>query len=332
MSKKFLIFVVAVILILGGWAYYQLYIPLNSGTSEKIFTIERGSGLSVIASQLKQEGLIKSKTAFSFYVFISGGQYKLKTGEYSISSSMSISEIANKIIKGDIKGIKITIIEGWNINDIAKYLDEKGIFSKESFLQAIVPSKEIVKEFDFLIDKPEKNNLEGYLFPDTYWITDKTDVNEFVRMMLNNFNNKVTPEMREEIYSQEKMIFEIVTMASIIEKEVATEQDRQIVSGIFWRRLESHIPLQSCATVAYALGIDKWRYTINDTQVNSPYNTYKYAGLPAGPISNPGISAINAAIHPKETGYLYFLSKPDGETVFSRTLKEHNLAIQRYLK
>lgn len=332
MPKKFLIFIVAAILILGGLVYYQLYISLDSGTPEKIFTIEKGSGLSVIASQLKQEGLIKSKTAFSFYVFINGGQHKLKAGEYSLSPSMNISEIANKIIKGDVKGIKITIIEGWNINDIAEYLEGKGIFSKESFLQAIIPSKEIIREFSFLVDKPEKNNLEGYLFPDTYWINDKTDINEFVKMMLNNFDNRITPEMREEIASQEKTIFEIVTMASIIEKEVATEQDRQIVSGIFWRRLESHFPLQSCATIAYALGVDKWRYSINDTQVNSPYNTYKYAGLPAGPISNPGISAIDAAIYPKETGYLYFLSKPDGETVFSRTLKEHNLAIQKYLK
>jgi len=121
-------------------------------------------------------------------------------------------------------------------------------------------------------------------------------------------------------------------MASLIEKEVATDEDRKIVSGIFWKRLKNHYPLQSCATVAYALGVDKWRYSVNDTQIESPYNTYKYIGLPAGPISNPGLSAIKAAIYPQESDYNYFLSKPDGETVFSRTLREHNLAIQKYLK
>jgi len=332
MSKNFLAAVIAIIVFLAGWLYYQFYLPLSPGEAPEIFVVEKGSGLSKIASQLKEQGLIRSRLFFSIYVFLRGGQSDLKAGEYSVFASMSASEIADKIISGETEGLKITIIEGWNIEDIAEYLEEKGICQPENFLEAANGSAGRAEEFDFLEDKPERNNLEGYLFPDTYWIKQMASPEEVIRTLLGNFGKKLTAEMREEIRSQDKTIFEIITMASLIEKEVATDEDRKIVSGIFWKRLKNHYPLQSCATVAYALGVDKWRYSVNDTQIESPYNTYKYIGLPAGPISNPGLSAIKAAIYPQESDYNYFLSKPDGETVFTRTLREHNLAIQKYLK
>ncbi len=332
MSKNFLTIIIVVILFLAGWLYYQFYLPFSPGEPLKVFIIEKGSGLSEIASQLKQEGLIRSRLFFSFYVFLKGSQSDLKAGEYNLSPSMNISEIAGQIIQGNIAGTKITIIEGWNIRDIAAYLGGKGICSKESFLEAVNFSAGVEGEFDFLSDKPEKTNLEGYLFPDTYWVKQTADADDVIKILLTNFGNKLTPAIREEINAQGKTIFEIITMASLIEKEVATDSDRRVVSGIFWKRLENHYPLQSCATIAYALGFDKWRYSVEDTQIDSPYNTYKYAGLPAGPIANPGLSAIKAAIEPEASDYNYFMSKSDGETVFSKTLQEHNIAIQKYLK
>ncbi len=151
--------------------------------------------------------------------------------------------------------------------------------------------------------------------------------------MLNNFDGKLTDEMQNNIAEQDKTIYEIVTMASIIEKEVRTLEDMEIVSGIFWDRIKYGQPLESCATLAYVLGVNKEQYSIEDTKIDSPYNTYRNPGLPPGPICNPGLNAIKAAIYPQYTEYNYFLSRQDtGETVFSKTLEEHNRNKARYLR
>jgi UPF0755 protein len=149
--------------------------------------------------------------------------------------------------------------------------------------------------------------------------------------MLDNFNKKLSIKMREDIKKQGKTIFEIITLASIIEKEVSKEEDRKIVAGIFYKRLKQGIHLESCATINYILGNNKKQLSFEDTRVESPYNTYLNKGLPPGPISNPGIFAIKAAIYPQETDYLFFLSKPTGETVFSKTFEEHNKNKRKWL-
>ncbi len=150
--------------------------------------------------------------------------------------------------------------------------------------------------------------------------------------MRENFNRKLDEELRDEIARQDKTIKEIIIMASLLEREVPTYQDQRIVSGIFYQRLKTNYPLESCATIAYILGIDKWRYSIEDTRIESPYNSYLNIGLPPGPICNPGLSAIKAAIYPQENEYNFFLSKPNGETVFSKTLEEHNENKAKYLQ
>jgi len=151
--------------------------------------------------------------------------------------------------------------------------------------------------------------------------------------MLDNFNKKLTGDLKSEISKQGKGLYEIITMASIIEKEVKTFEDRQIVSGIFWKRIKNGIPLESCATIAYILNDDKWRYTIADTRMPSDYNTYMNYGLPPGPICNPGIDSIKAAVFPKDSSYGFFLTDPEtGNTIFSRNLQEHNINKAKYLK
>jgi UPF0755 protein len=180
---------------------------------------------------------------------------------------------------------------------------------------------------------PPGATLEGFLFPDTYRIFRDAGAERIIEKMLDNFGDKLTSQMREDIKKQERTIYETIIMASIIEKEVRTPEDMQIVSGIFWDRIKNGQALESCATLAYILGVNKAQYSEEDTKIDSLYNTYKYRGLPPSPISNPGLNAIKAAIYPKYTEYNYFLSRPDtGETVFSRTYAEHLENKRKYLK
>lgn len=325
----------AILLFLGGWLYVQFYGPFQSNdnkNSYRDFKIAKGEGLASVATNLKKQGIIQSKLLFSTYIFLKNEQTLLRAGKYSLSPEMGIIRVAQKIIKGETDKNKITIIEGWKLSNIAQYLDKQDIVQEQDFLNVALHPQSFVGEFDFLRDKPKEASLEGYLFPDTYLISSQFNSNDVVRAMLDNFNRKLDSGLREEIKSQGKTIFSIITMASILEKEVRGEKDKRIVSGIFWKRIANHYPLQSCATIAYALGEDKWRYSIKDTKVDSPYNTYQRLGLPKGPICNPGLESIKASIYPEKTDYWYYLSTPKGKTIFSKTLREHNIARAKYLK
>jgi UPF0755 protein len=271
---------------------------------EKPFSVEKGQNVFQIGRNLEKEGLIKSRLFFNFYVLITGNVKKLRAGEYFLSSSMTTSEIAKKIIAGDIATITVTIPEGWNVQQIEERLGFK--LSGE--------------------------NLEGFLFPDTYKFPVRVSGEEVVVRMKENFEKKVTQDLRKEIAKQGKTIFEVITMASLIEKEVRTKEDKELVSGILWKRLKNGIPLQVDATIAYITGKKTTQISIEETKIDSPYNTYKYTGLPKGPISNPGLESIQASVYPKSSEYWYYLSTPEGETIFSRTLQEHNIAKAKHLK
>lgn len=309
----------------------------NKETEAKLFTIEKGQTVKEIALDLKEEKIIKDQYAFIVYAAVSGKYTKIQAGEYLLSSQMSISKIISLFTNGETHKEKLTIIEGWDLRDIANYLEEKGITTKEEFY-AITgnPTGENesvnIDNFNFLSDKPKNLSLEGYLFPDTYYI-DKTDnVNSIVNKMLKNFDEKITPDLKNEIKRQNKTLFEIITMASIIEKEVKTMNDKKIVSGILWKRIDKGMRLQVDATVLYAQGNEDSKVYTKDTQINSPYNTYRNDGLPLGPISNPGIDSIIAAVYPTKTDNYYYLSAPDGTTYWAKTLEEHNRNKAKYLK
>lgn len=331
-SKFFIILIIFVFF--GWWIYGQLFVSLFQNLDEEstIFTIEQGEGLSSIASNLKNQGFINSRILFSSYIFLKRDQGLLQAGEYSLSPLMSINEIAEKIAKGETSENKITIIEGWNLKNIAEYFEDKEIIQKEDFLNTIDSPRIFIEEFSYFNDKPTEQGVEGYLFPDTYFVKRTHNAKDIVQMILKNFDKKLTSDLRVEIEKQNKTIFEIITMASLLEKEVRGEEDKKIVSGIFWKRIANKYPLQSCATIAYALGKDKWRYSIEDTKIDSPYNTYQRLGLPIGPICNPGLESIEAAISPEATKFWYYLSTPEGDTIFSKTFQEHNIAIAKYLK
>ena len=246
----------------------------------------------------------------------------------------------------------IQIIEGWNNHDIAEYLENKGLYQSEEFFKvAGLPQidyrrknqasalNDFSKEFSFLEDKPEYYGLEGYLFPDTYRIYASSTVTEVIEKMLANFDKKLTPQMRSDIKSQGKTIYEIITLASIVEKEApidyqtSSDRDARIIAGIFLNRLKIGQGLQSDATLSYIYGDNKPAHSGAELDSSSPYNTYKYRGLPPGPICNPGILAIKAAIYPIVTDYNYFLTPKGKENViYARTYEEHLQNKYKYLK
>lgn len=341
--KKYKFFIILFFVIVFLFGLVSFFLPKNSGKGEKIvFSIEKGDGSKEIALSLEKSGIIRWGPIFRVYVLITGKSKKMQAGDYEISQSMNVSQIAGKFFRGDVIKDKITIIEGWNLRNIKVYFEEKGILGEKGFWDLTgMPAmdysdyetkpEDFSSEYNFLKDKPKNLSLEGYLFPDTYEINKGIDRGEVIKIILKNFGQKIVL-YKDEISGSKKTIFEIITMASMIEKEVRTKEDKELVSGILWKRLKIGMPLQVDATVSYITGEKGVKISIEDTKMDSPYNTYKYNGLPLGPICNPGLESIKAAIYPKSSDYLYYLSTPEGETIFSRTLEEHNIAKAEYLK
>jgi len=328
MKYFLIIFILLFIVILfsGIFIWRGTFLPKEAGSVETVmFLIKKGEATKEISIDLEKQGLIKNSFFFRIYALIQGKTKELKAGEYELSPAMTIPEIVAKLVSGEIIKKTITIIEGWNLKDINDYLRDRG--------GTVPPKLDLYKkDYAFLEDASDDVSLEGYLFPDTYEISSEDGIEDIVRKMLTNFGKKLNQDLREEITSQGKSIFEIITMASLIEKEVKTLEDKKIVSDIFWKRLKIGKPLESCATIAYILGVNKWRYSFDDTRILSPYNTYLNRGLPFGPICNPGMESILAAIYPEESDYWFYLSTPEGKTIFSKTLGEHNIAKAKYLK
>lgn len=311
-----------------AWA---VFVPKSFNWVEPLeYRVEQGASHWSIANDLEEKGVIKSGLIFSAWSIASGNYAKLQAGTYELSPSMSVVSIVRHLSRGEIATRKLKILEGWTAQTIANYL-EVNSYSKDDFLAAVYVFNKPLPES--AADKPKESSLEGYLFPDTYYIPIDATGKDVAQLMLKNFDKKLTPELREEILRQNKKVFEIVTMASILEKEVRLVEDKKIVAGILWKRLEAGMPLQVDATINYITGKSLARAAIKDTKIDSPYNTYQYQGLPKGPIANPGIKSITAAIYPTESSYWYYLSADgSGKTIFSKTFAEHSLAIATYLR
>jgi UPF0755 protein len=322
MRLVFLIILIHLIILIV--IYQGIYLPKNFKLNKgKLFLVKKGENVFQIGENLEEKGLIKNRFFFDFYLIIKNKQRKLQAGAYFLNPSMSIKEICQKIISGRTAEVKITIPEGYTLSQIEK----KTGLSFSSF-----KIKDFKNKFDFLESVPDSASLEGFLFPDTYFLSPDTQSREVAEIFLKNFSKKLNPELRAEIKKQKKTIFEIVIMASLLEKEVKTKREKALVSGILWKRLKNHIPLQVDASVSYITGKRTTRISRQDTKIDSPFNTYRYLGLPPGPICNPGLESILAALYPKNSEYWYYLSLPNGKTIFSKTLPEHNIKKTKYLK
>lgn len=321
--KKVIFFLLLFLFLLGGVFYFrhQVYYSHGNFSEEKNFEVKKGEGNADIADNLQKSGLIFNKIYFYYYLRSHSLTNKIMPGVYRLSGNLTIPEIANVITQPDAGFVKITFPEGWTAKKMAERLSDNGL-DGEAFLELVSKPEIFQDKYDFLNESVVKT-LEGYLFPDTYFFKKDEDSYNIVSKMLNNFQGRIANNI-EGIKNGKKTLREIIIMASIIEMEVRSEDDRKVVSGIFWDRISFGMPIQSDITLTYALGVKKKQYSIEDTQFDSPYNTYRNRGLPPGPIGNPGEMSIEAAVHPRKTDYIYFLSDPStGETVFAKTLEEH---------
>lgn len=344
MSKKRSVALI-IIAVLGSIFLWQgRYILKGQEAKPAVFVVERGQGIKDIANELKSNGFIKSKSLFITLAFLQGSKDNLMAGSYELSLNMSVSDVLGKISHGDVIVDVLVIIEGWSLRDIALTLENKEMFQAEELFEVVgfpaidystvndlPPFTDFSEKFGFLKEKPKNVSLEGYLFPDTYYITRDEPILVIVEKMLSNFDKKVTPEIIQEIKDQKRTLFNVLVMASLLEMEVKTYKDKQIVAGILWKRLRNGWPLQVDATLTYLTGKASNEITKSDKEIDSQYNTYKYMGLPLGPISNPGLDSIKASLYYKESLYWFFLTNAEGEAVFSKTLQEHVINKQRYL-
>mgnify|MGYP002585708371 CR=1 FL=1 len=319
--------------------------PVDPGDQTEIaFTVENGNSLTRVSNNLESQGLIKSRTFFKYYCDFAGLGQKIQAGDYMIKKSMSMFEIADLLTTGDGKPItaNITIIPGTTIENIAAALKEKGIFQDTTEFLALCKTGEGVTDYYFIQDElkvervgERKYLLEGYLAPNTYEIyTDATPL-QIVKKLLDQTDKVFSAEWQDRATELDLTMDELITLASMIEKE-AKKADFAKVSAVFHNRLKQGMKLQSDPTIHYVTGERRMSLRNSDLAVESPYNTYLYAGLPLGPICNPSAEAINAALYPDESyvaeKYLYFCSKDPntGELHFSRTLEEHNRAVEIY--
>jgi len=336
MKKKTIIFLLIGISLLSGifYFYFETYYGKTDRMREGLFEVREGEGVWMIANNLEKEDLIAGKTFF--FLYLKFHNKKIYPGKYHLSGQMAIPEIALCLTKKEEiipEEVVLTFPEGWNLEKISQRIQKSGLKNSADF-SVLAQNPAYFKEkygYAFLSELPQEATLEGFLFPDTYFFAPDSGSEEIIKKMLDNFDQKVDESARKEIIRQKKSLYEVITLASILEMEVKTKEDWELVSGIFWNRIKIGQPLQSCATLAYVLGVNKKQYTWEDTQTVSPYNTYLNQGWPPGPIGNPGSATLKAAIFPKDSDFNYFLNDPQtGRTIFSRTLEEHNQNKTKY--
>ena len=310
--------------------------------SEVYFEVENGNSISSIARNLEKQGLISKKFYFKLYISLKNSEDGIRADLYKLSPSQSIKEIASTLLAGEsTRDNEITIIEGWTIDQVATEFAEfkkdfgKSDQSKDELRNEFIQAAEKASDYDyeFLKNIPKKATLEGYLFPDTYKLSQNSEPKDLIEKMLVNFDKKIDNNLKESVKQRDEDLFEIITLASIVQKEVQTIEDMRSVAGVYYNRLYIGRNLESDVTVNYVTGKNDPTPSYNDTYTDSLYNTYQNEGLPPGPVANPGLMAIEATINPTEHDYYYFLTRLDtGEALFSTRGYEHEAKKEKYLK
>jgi UPF0755 protein len=312
----------------GAWLYTGLERPFKGyDAAEQFVDIPPGSGTAAMARRLEEAGVVRSAESFRLAVWLRGSSRRLQAGEYRFDRPMTAAEVVDRISRGEVYVRALTFREGLTVREMAAVFESGGFGPAADFIAAS-KNAALVQGID-----PAAKDLEGYLFPDTYTLPRRTSASQLVERMVARFEKVLTPELRSTANERGLTVRELVTLASLVEKETAKPDERPIVAGVYTNRLRIGMGLQCDPTVIYALML-AGRYDGNirkgDLQIDSPYNTYRYAGLPPGPIAAPGEASLHAAANPAEVPYFYFVSRNDGSHVFSTTLEEHNRNVNEY--
>ena len=295
--------------------------------AEQFVTIEPGSGTRTIGQRLIQAGVIRDEATFRAALWRSGRARALQAGEFRFDRPMTPAEVIDKIASGDVYNRRITFPEGLSIQEMARLYEQQGFGKAAAFVEA-ARDPDAIRSLD-----PAATDLEGYLFPETYSVPRDTTAAKLVGLMVGRFKQLFTAEMQQAAQALELTPREVVTLAALVEKETAQPSERPIVAAVYLNRLKIGMAMQADPTVIYALQ-RAGRYNGNirrdDLSFDSPYNTYRYPGLPPGPIASPGLASLQAAVSPANVDYLYFVSRNDGSHVFARTLVEHNENVRQY--
>jgi UPF0755 protein len=317
-------FAALVALILFGYVSYRFNLrAVSKSQTAESFEVKLGDSAPKIAAKLKSNGLIRDTSAFITYVNFHGLRVRIKAGTYSLRPSLSAPQIADIIASGRTQADRLVIPEGYTLRQIRAAVAKRGI-SEAEFNAALAASHSQT----FLSEKPTNVDLEGYLFPDSYQIEKGTTASILVDQMLNTFGQRVGPTYAQAFAAEGLSVHQALTLASVVEKEVSNANDRPVVAQVFLKRYKLGMPLGSDVTTQYAADQAGVKFNLD---LNSPYNTRKVAGLPPGPICNPGLSSLDAVAHPAATDYLYFLAGKDGKTYFAKTYPEHQRNITLHL-
>jgi peptidoglycan lytic transglycosylase G len=330
--KRLVLAVVALAILsalaVAAWVYLLMERPYKGYVDAETFVeIVPGSNPQSMGRVLSDAGVIENATAFRIAVWLEGAGRRLQAGEYRFDAPMTPREVVDKIARGDVFLRPVTFREGLTIRQMAAIFEERGFGAASEFVAAASKAAPI-RDLD-----SHARDLEGYLFPDTYTLPRHTTADELVARMVSRFEKALTPETRRQAESRGLSVRELVTLASIVEKETGSAEERPLVAAVYANRLKVGMGLQCDPTVIYALE-RAGRYTGNltraDLQFDSPYNTYRYAGLPPGPIAAPGQASLESAANPAAVPYLYFVSRNDGTHAFATTLDEHNKNVFEY--
>lgn len=330
MKKLVLLVLIVVVLAAGvGWSLYAGVDRPFKGydASEQFVEIPQGSGSAGIAKRLADAGVVQDVNSFRLALWVSGSARRLQAGEYRFDRAMSARQVADKIARGEVYVRPITFPEGLTIKQMAALYESKGFGEASAFVDA-ARNAALVSALD-----PAARDLEGYLFPDTYSLPRRATAQQLVARMVASFQKALTPETIATASGRGLNVRQLVTLASIVEKETGNTSERPLVAAVYANRLRIGMGLQCDPTVIYALeraGKYDGNLTRENLQFDSPYNTYKYAGLPPGPIASPGRASLEAAASPPDVPYLYFVSKNDGSHAFATTLDDHNRNVHEY--
>ncbi len=311
------------------WLSHE-YRGLQTGLpADNLFAVDKGQGVKSIAAALQRKGLIRSRTAFVLAYKLYYQPETLKAGEYAFPSPLAMKDILEAMTKGKVYLHPVTIPEGLTGPEIAREYEAAGLVTAGKFLEAF-EDPDLVVVWD-----PQARNAEGYLFPETYYFSRKTTARDVVARMITQFQSVFSDAWLRRARELSLTVRQVTTLASLIEKETSGPEEKNIVSAVFHNRLRIKMKLDCDPTIIYALktaGTYQGRLRSRDLKLDSPYNTYLHAGLPPGPICNPGRASLEAALHPAPEDYLYFVSRNDGRHQFSRTFREHQMAVLKYQK